>query len=537
MNGRPVKLVVALLAISNICPGAPQDTSRRSTERSGQRMRKLQGLLFNQDCTDFFWSNTIKAGVDGGALLDRYVDILADAGVTVLMCNTNARKTNYRSGVWEAFWDGYDPDGPDDQAYFKPVPKGEVAQYRRGIHSMWALDKQAVDYPARMIARCRQRGISPWISLRMNDVHYNDNLDHPFHGQFWRDPKYHRGGSMSYYARGLDYAHAEVRDLYRDLIVETLQRHDIDGLELDFMREPYLFHEGAEAEGARILAEWLRGIRHLVNEAAARRGQPIRLGVRVPSHPEVAEGWGLDAAAWAKDDLLDLVVATPRWATLEYDMPLRKWQKLLDGTGVTLAGGLEILHRPLMGGPAHPVTSEQAAGAATAVLAAGADVVYLFNYFASPAGRHPWGYEGYRDTLRAMSSLEELAKLPRRHAITWRDVIGPGEEYTAPLPAEGAALAFDLPTGPAPVAGDQATLEMRIARTDGTELTPPEVLVNEVATTFQSRKVRSGGVALLGYSIPLNALPGNERDYIRVNAADGKPVKVVGLEVCIIPGP
>ena len=42
----------------------------------------------------------------------------------------------------------------------------------------------------------------------------------------------------------------EVRDYYKALIVESLDRYDIDGLELDFMREPYLFSAGKETEGA-----------------------------------------------------------------------------------------------------------------------------------------------------------------------------------------------------------------------------------------------------------------------------------------------
>ncbi len=537
MKAGTTAILLVLLVVCNISLGAAQDAAPQPTERSGQPMPKLEGLLFNQDCTDIFWSHAIKEGVDGGAIVDQYVDTLADAGVTVLMCNTNSRKTNYRSGVWEAFWDGYDPEGPDDQPFFSSIPKDRVPGYRRGIHGMWAMHNQGVDYPARMIARSRERGISPWITLRMNDVHENDNLDHPFHGEFWRDPKYFRGGSMGYYARGLDYAHPEVRDLYRDLIVETLDRYDIDGLELDFMREPYVFQEGAEAEGAKILTEWLRGVRKLTDEAGERRGHPVRLAVRVPSHPEVADGWGLNAVDWAKEGLVDLIVATPRWATLEYDMPLGEWQTLLDGTGVTLAGGLEILCRPLPGGPAGAVTPEQAVGAATAVLADGADAVYLFNYFVGISGNATWGAEGYRRTLGAMSSLDELTKLPRRHAITWRDITGPGERYVAPLPAEGGTLAFDLPTGPAPAEGGQATLELRVSKEAGAKLEAPQAQVNEIAAPFHSSKEIGGDVALVEYGIPLNALRGKARARIAINAAEGKTVKVVGLEVRIVPAP
>jgi hypothetical protein len=398
------------------------------------------------------------------------------------------------------------------------------------VHSMYALDAQGVDYPARMAERCRLRGVSPWISLRMNDVHINDNLAHPFHGPMWRDERYFRSGAADYFARGLDYAHPEVRDMYRDLVVENLQRYDIDGLELDFMREPYLFRPGAEQEGAVILREWLRGIRRLVHDASVRRGHPIALAVRVPSRIEVAQSWGLDAVQWAKEGLVDLVVATPRWATLEYDMPLDEWAQALAGTGVTLAGGLEILHRPSPGAPAVSLSAEQAVGAASAVLTPGADVVYLFNYFA-PAG---WPLPDYLRTLQAMSSLEALTRLPRRHAITYRDITGVGEQYRPSLPAEATDLAFELPTGPAPAAGAAVSLELTLTRPDGARAAPPRVTVNGTACALLPRQP-SDGAELVTYSVPTSALPGSRRDSIRVQGADGRPVIVTGLEVRIAP--
>jgi hypothetical protein len=183
--------------------------------------RRMTGLLHNEDCTNFFVVQDFPAG-KAGAITDRYVDVLAEAGVAVLLCNTNARRTNYRSSVWEAFWDGYDPDGPDNQPFLAHVPDKEVKRFRRLVGRMLAVHEQGVEYPARIIQRCRHHEISPWITLRMNDVHYNDNLDHPFHGALWRRPELFRKGHPGYYAGALDYAHGEVRDHYMALIAETI---------------------------------------------------------------------------------------------------------------------------------------------------------------------------------------------------------------------------------------------------------------------------------------------------------------------------
>ena len=257
--------------------------------------RPLGGLLCNLDCTEFFMSAALAAGKEGEAI-DQYVDDVAGAGVTVLLCNTNARRTNYRSRVWDSFWDGYDPAGPDDQPFLAPFPRSQVRAYRTLIGNMLAVDRQGIDYPARVIERCRHDRVSPWISLRMNDCH-GARLRTSDPREFLAEaPGVARQNCTGYFATCLDYAHPEVRDYYMALVDETLERYDVDGLELDFMREPYLFSAGKEAAGATILTAWLGEVRKRVEATAARRGHAIRLGVRVPSTPESA--WAWDWTPW-----------------------------------------------------------------------------------------------------------------------------------------------------------------------------------------------------------------------------------------------
>lgn len=492
---------------------------------------KLTGLLHNEDCMNFFDHRTFPEG-KAGEMVDRYVDVLAGAGVSALMCNTSSRKTNYRSEVWESFWDGYDPSGPDDQPFLAAVVQKQRASYRRLVGNMLATHNEGVDYPARVIERCRHHGISPWISLRMNDVHQNGNLDHPLHSDFWRKPEFFRQGHPGYYARALDYAHAEVRDHYKALIVETLDRYDIDGLELDFMREPYLFSRGREQEGRRILTEWLRGIRTLVDDAAKRRGHAVRLGVRVPSSPETALGLGLDAPSWAKEGLVDLVVATSRWSTLNFAIPLGRWRELL-GDQVTLAGGLEVNYQPHLGIPNRVVTKEEATGAAIGVLSAGADVVYLYNYF--QIGHPQWSIPEYQRMLNAFSSVEELQKMPRRHAVTFSDVAIPGEDYPSPFPASGTRLSFDLPLGPAPLADWQGEVTIEVAARD-LEDAAPNISVNGIAGKLQRNEPMKNGWRLLSYAFPVTALSGNNRDTVTVTATGKDPIKVQRVEASLRPG-
>jgi hypothetical protein len=494
----------------------------------------MNGVFCNIDCDCFFTTPLDGRPGDSGEAVDRYVDRLADAGVGTLLVNTNARRTNYRSAVWDAFWDGYEPAGADTQPFLAAVPDEQAARYRRTIGNMWTLHQAGVDYPGRMMAAARRRGLQAWISLRMNDVHYGNAPEHPFHGRFWREhPGLFLGKGRGYFATALDYAHSEVRAFYLSLVAESLDRYDLDGLELDFMREPFLFARGSEVEGGRLLTDWLCEVRRLVRSAAARLGHAVRLGVRVPSNPDTAARLGLDAGAWARAGLVDLVVPAPRWATLEFDMPLPLWRERLAGTGAALAGGLEIRLQPIPDGPASLVTPAQASGAATAVLAGGADAVYLFNFFPS---QHPgWPAAEYARTLRAMASLSALSRLPRRHAITYRDIVAPGEAYCPPLPAAGASLRFRLPTGPRPPADWRATLEIGLDPVPGQGR--PAVTVNGVACPPSPEEAAAPGGAPgpLRHVVPVSALSNDGLQQIALEAVGGAPVRVVSVELSLAP--
>lgn len=491
---------------------------------------RIQGLIHNEDSTQIFWMRSFPPG-QAGQVIDRYVDAMADAGVTVFLCNTNARRTNYQSAVWESFWNGLDPAGPDTQPFLAPVPPADVANYRTVISHMRDVHEQGIDYPARVLERCRARGMSPWITLRMNDCHNNDIDDHPFHGSFWRkNPQWRRRNTTGYYATCLDYARPEVRAYFQALVQETLDRYDVDGLELDFMRDPYLFTPGEERDGGVILTAWMREIRGLIDRAAQRRGHPIALGVRVPSQPEAALALGLDAPAWSREGLIDLLVVTPRWATIEFDMPLEEWRRRIDPARTTLAGGLEVRYQPFPTAPAQTVSPELARGAAARILAGGADVVYLFNYF-----QGTWAVPDFEQTLRSMRSLDSLRALPRSVGVTYRDVLAPGESYQPPLPKTGPEIAIDLKLDLIPPSGWVCTLTTEFAATPGQSIPAPAVLVN--GTPCKARREEQGANGrVVSYDVPLAALHNDTpKQAVKIGGGDQPELTLQRVELALDP--
>ena len=413
----------------------------------------IGGLALNEDNSHFFFSRGGKRIT--AADLDQFIDQYAGTQVKELLFSVNSMRTSYGSKVWDPIWRGYDPKGPDDQPLFKSLSPEARVSSRKWVHSAWQLDQDGIDIYARWIARSRAKSISPWVSMRMNDVHNTDDPACYMHSEFWREhPEYRR---VPYRFEGLtdrafDYGRKEVRDYHMKLIVELAQRYDFDGLELDWMRFGYHFRPGHEAAGAPLLTEFTAEVRRLLDGWAKRRGHRIQLSARVPSRPQSALALGMDAAEWARRGLVDQLVVCPFWQTIETDMPLETWKQILRGTKVSLSAGLEVIVRPYNAfRPIQMNSLETVRAAAAAMLDRGADRVYLFNYMDADTAME--GLADYPTLLREVGQQATMEGKPRRHIMTYADTWAPGEARAVPLPRDISAngwSAFRLPTGPVP---------------------------------------------------------------------------------------
>ncbi len=427
----------------------------------------MSGIALNEDCSHYF-------GTNAGQKLDAakvasWVDGYARGQVKEMIFNPSAMRTSYASKVWDPIWRNYDPDGPDDQPLLKSLsPEGRKGA-RRWIHTAWQLHRDGIDPYAIWMDASRKRKLSPWISMRMNDSHFTYDRQLYSHSEFWRNhPQFRRIPYSSAKAWvtdwSLDYGHKEVREHSVKLIKELIERYDFDGLELDWMRFGFHFRPGFEREGTPILTDFTDNVRRMLDRAEQKRGHKIRLGARVPSRPQTAFGLGMDAVTWARKGLVNMLVPTPFWATIETDMPMELWKDLLHGTNATLAAGLELdlleyWNPPY---PSYPQNSLQTArGAAISLLDRGADRIYLFNYFhgvpanavAPESVLHP---QNFPKVLSELGSIEAMVGKPRRHVITYSDTWAPGEPRAIALPAtvgKNERKEFRIHIGPKPESG------------------------------------------------------------------------------------
>ena len=407
----------------------------------------MKGIILNSDADNFVWSRRAEhMTLDG---LQEQMDHYATGQVSHVFLNVNYMRTLYASETWENFWEGNNPETTPEE----------------WIRNAWLLHEQGLDPIAVWIARLRERGVSPWVSMRMNDCHFTQSdPQYTLNSSFWREhPEYWRAPKgRGYHDRCLNYRIPAVREYSMSLVRELVQRYDADGLELDWLREPFCFAPGEEEKGRVILTRFMNEVRELTERWSKKRGHAIELAAHVPAHSEAAFGWGIDAVRWAKEGLIDVLIPSPRWATADFDIPIERWREMIGKAEkhVTFAAGMELRIAPYEGSAASRNNIEFMRGFSATHLSRGADQIYLYNHFDGPEGAAVTTTvddpEEWRAILAEAGRLETVNGKPRRHIVTYADIEPPGGMLPRPLPAAlvaGAPLRFRIHTGPKPSGG------------------------------------------------------------------------------------
>jgi hypothetical protein len=473
------------------------------------------------------------------AALEGLVDQYDGTGVTHLFWNVNYRRAAYRSDVWPSYWD------VDDPAH---IPAGWTRKlyelHRLGIDDVFAV----------VVPHSRRRGIAPWASIRMNDHHYGKD-PYAVSPLFFENPELRTNGGTGLF----NYAKAEVRDHYLRLIREVLERYDVDGLELDWMRTPYNF-ETAEIEAGRgILTAFMRDVHRLTEAASRRRGHPVRIAVRVPPTPDFASEMGFDVAAWAREDLFELLIPSD-WTAAYTDIPIETWRERI-GAGRLIMPSTD---RAYAGAPKRLSMSlnlEGMRGFTASMYDRGADGLYLFNHFMSadmpvktrtPAGEVKTDVV-MADLFRAAADPQGSTRERRVHPLTFHDRPPAKSSYRSPLPAElsaGVPVDVSLHTGPKPAA--KASYVIRVGLDESADLSAAKLAVHlngEACRALDDLprpakperrpdlpRLNVGEVAprVLQFEAPPAAVVRGYNQIQLANAGD-KPQSVIWLEVSIEP--
>ncbi|MBI84830.1 MAG: hypothetical protein CMJ81_16680 [Planctomycetaceae bacterium] len=365
--------------------------------------------------------------------LHRFIDLVADSGVDTYLQNINSQVpwypsrrtpnilTGYRRGDREFFRKHFRAGLSDER--LDPALDESVAFLNRYLD----LAEQGVNWIDEISGACRRRGISPWASFRMNDMHGANNWEGSYMTcQLQKDPKYRLKGlppnprdGVNRYLQSLDYSHREVRDYMLLVMREIVEDHDYEGLELDWLRCPFCIDPPATQANIDTMTNWIAEIRELTDARAKLTGRPYRLGLRIPSRLGLLKAIGLDIQAIVRRGLVDFVSFSNYWQT-SWDEPLDDLRTEL-GDEVAIYG---VVATGVNWMPAYdPVRKEQASkrlmsasaellrGNAAGKLALGADGIAQFNFFANDARSHNPAAGERQSEYAALKDLEEIEHL------------------------------------------------------------------------------------------------------------------------------
>ena len=305
----------------------------------------------------------------------RYLDALAAGGkVTHYFACAIGQRASYDSEACDPIWLAVDEakargEEPDEW----PVNAKRMHDAGFDCFKVWC------EYG-------RTKGISVWISQRMNDVHHVNRDWNMRTNRFWYEhPELHRypqhdrktGGSWTMHA--LDYSKEAVQEFEFGIFKELVDRYDADGFELDFMRFWEHLTPGREREQSPILTAFVRRCRAYANAKAEGRGHAVLLSTRVPSSYAAACAFGFDPETWAREGLVDMIAVANFWAGADYDFDFAAWQTRIAAANPAVTTLPSVCDNVSCMGPPAPLDTAALAGWADNVYAEGAEGVYVFN--------------------------------------------------------------------------------------------------------------------------------------------------------------
>ena len=383
----------------------------------------MNKILLNGDsCTYFYNPETWQpeGSPYSARAIHRFVEKLAASGVDTFVINGNTQRAWYPSRTLPRITEGYtrgDRDFFRGHAPCAGITAEKLDAYLdngvRFLNLYLDLEEAGVDWLRETTIACRANGMSPWVSVRMNDTHGAENPGGSYMNcPLFLDPdmrinKHAINPCENPIRReGLNYLRAEVREYMLAMIREPVSEYDFDGLEIDWMRDPICVTPRASSHDVKIITDFFRQVRQIADTRSRTTGKSYPISLRAPGSLNLLLDIGIDVRTLVREGVIDCFAPTNYYQTA-WDMPFDELRREL-GDRVTLIGNVE-------GGPNWlPCTSSASKsgntyrgmqycpdfirGNAAGKLVLGADGIEFFNcFFSFLEGAPEPAFEAIRD--------------------------------------------------------------------------------------------------------------------------------------------
>ena len=179
---------------------------------------------------------------------------------------------------------------------------------------------------------------------------------------FLNNPQFHLSKERNPFHEtevGVNFALPEVRAHKVREWIDVVERYDVDGLSLEIMRS-LPFFEKDQPNKIKHFNTLLRSLRNELDRIGKKRGRRMKLALLMPE-PIVWRGWrkmfppdffdfeamGFDPAAWAREDLVDIVMPLIYMTQTDLWEPasLKRWTDFASGTNMQVYAGVFNFHR------------------------------------------------------------------------------------------------------------------------------------------------------------------------------------------------
>jgi hypothetical protein len=411
------------------------------------------------------------------------------------------------------------------------------------------------------VKRCREKGLKPFISFRLNDSHGREVLNSPRDrgsGIGWsvlcpalvEHPEWRIGSDLhDWKQRPLNWAIPEVRQLKFRYIRELIEQYDLEGFELDFLRFPSFFrpNETTSQQRHRIMNRFVRDVRRVLDDNTP-SGHRRWLSVRIPCYQQAHDALGIDVRAFAEAGVDMFNLSAYYFTEQQTDAPAIK--RLLPGSAVyaemthttcigpslTKTGGDNFLFRR--------TTDEQFYTTAHLAYARGLNGVSTFNFVYyrkhGTAGRGPFREPPFH-VFKHLRDPAWLARQPQHYilATVWNEPPVPRQLPRRLKPGQSAEFRLDMspPTG-----GWTKDGKLRIqskepmgeahftARFNGKELSP----IDDLSEPYPNRdpSMLATRETARGWSVPAQ-LPADGVNRLIITMRSERAVEVMALDLAI----
>ena len=389
-------LFCGVQATNQLAVAERKESAQLANQRAEMKGRQRR-IIYNNDGYEMFLDG---ANTPDGFLALRMKAALDTQVDSIFYCTGAATMFTHQARVGETY--------------------GKYAEGWTLTKNIEALDeKYQTDALALTVDFCHENDLEVFFTHRINDIHdcFKDmelstwKREHPEYllGKTGDWEKYDESDPRRRWA-ALDFEILEVRDYLISIIDDVLARYDVDGIEIDYLRNPLFFRPNragkpVTSEQVEILTGFQRRVRDMAYKHGNRRGRPILVATRLPVTKRMCRHVGIDIQKWLEEDYLD--VLTTAVGCHPFTNPTRELVELGHAHGVPVY--------PVIANSTTRVvdqrTIEHWRGMAATFWHAGADGVYLFNTFPK-ALQHPHFTElGDPKKLAQMSKIFVIDKI------------------------------------------------------------------------------------------------------------------------------